>query len=65
MKKIVLILFALVICCLSVGATGNEDVKACEELGDESQVCSINEEECECIEYSVNPTNIEHQEGAD
>lgn len=56
----------LVCCCLSVSATETDEVKACEALSNDEQVCAINKEgKCECTEISVNPTKIEGQEGAD
>ena len=66
MKKIVLFLSSLLICCTNVNATEKVDVMACEALSNENMYCSINEDgKCECVEYSINLTNVEHQEGAD
>ena len=57
MKKIVLILCSvLVCCCLSVSATETDEVKACEALSNDEQVCSINKDgECECKDISIAP----------
>ena len=67
MKKVILMLCSvLVCCCLSVSATETDEVKACEALSNDEQVCSINKDgECECVELSINPTKIDRQEGGD
>lgn len=66
MKKVVLMLCSVLICCLSVSATETDKVEACEALSNNEQVCTINKDgECECTEISVDPTKIEGQEGAD
>lgn len=67
MKKVVLMLCSvLVCCCLSVSAAETDKVEACEALSNDKQGCVINQEgECECTDISVNPTKLEGQEGVD
>lgn len=66
-KKVILMLCSvLVCCCLSVSAPETDEVKACEALSNDEQVCTINKDgECECAEISINPTKIDGQEGGD
>ena len=62
MKKIILVLCSILFCCgLNVSATEKDDVKACEALSNEKQVCTINDDgECECVEFLINPLGIDH-----
>ena len=67
MKKIIIILCSILFCCgLNVSATEKDDVKACEALSNEKQVCIINDEgECECIEITISSRGKDCQNGGD
>ena len=67
MKKVVLFLCSVLICCcLSVSAAETDEVKACEALSNDEQVCSINKDgECECEDISVAPLIIDRNDGGD
>ena len=67
MKKVVLMLCTLLVCCcLSVNAAETDKVEACEALSNNEQVCAINKEgKCECTDISVNPTKVEKQDNND
>ena len=65
MRKIILVLCSILFCCgLNVSATEKDDVKACEALSNEKQVCTINDDgECECVEITISPRGKDHQGG--
>lgn len=67
MKKIILVLCSILFCCgLNVSATEKDDVKACEALSNEKQVCTINDDgECECVEITISPLGIDKADGGD
>ncbi len=67
MKKVILMLCSfLICCCLSVSAAETDDVKACEALSNDEQVCSINKDgECECKDISTVPLTVDRNDGGD
>ena len=67
MKKRILVLCSILFCCgLNVSATEKDDVKACEALSNEKQVCTINDDgECECVEITISPLGIDKADGGD
>ena len=63
MKKISITLCLLLLCCLTVSASSDDDkIKACEAK--DNEVCRINEnDECECKEISIKTKKADKQDG--